>query len=300
MSDIIIKTKHGEVIPQISPEAFGLAVQSMEGFDQQIGELEEKAKELPKKYETKEQYDLAASLVAQKKSIVKLSEATMAPYDELIKKVKTFVQTQKNVVANHGTQMSAILEPSMVEWNEREARAAEAEQTRLRLEKEAILKRENEEKAQKDAAAAEERKQDRIKQIREDLRAGKITKRMAEKFLREAGASEEAEKTRIAAEKEEADAKAKDHAAKLKVKPRTTSTAGLVRRTNYTAECSDENLLMHRVVGEYISNGGKFGPLRDFVMANNQKIGAKAREIEDDKEMEELYPFVKASHTNSF
>lgn len=300
MADIIIKTKHGEVIPQISPEAFGLAVQSMEEFDQQIGELEEQAKKLPKKFESKADYDLAASLVAQKKSIVKLSEAAMTPYDELIKKVKTFVQTQKNIVANHGAQMSGIIEPAMVEWDEREKAAAAAEEKRLQAEKEAQLKRDNEEKARKDAAAAAERKKERIVQIREDLRAGKITKRQSEKFLREAGATEEAEKARIAADKEDADKEAKDKAAKLKVKPNTGPTAGLVRRTNYTAECIDENLLLHRVVGEYISNGSKFGPLREFVMANNQKIGAKAREIEDDKKMEELYPFVKASHTKTF
>lgn len=300
MADIIIKTKNGEVIPQISPEAFGLAVQSMEELDQQLGELEAKAKLLPKRFESKSDYDLAASLVAQKKSIVKLSVSTMTPYDELIKKVKTFVQTQKNIVANHGEQLSAIIEPAMVEWDEREKAAAAAEEKRKQAEKEAQLKRENEEKAKKDAEAAAERKKERIDQIRADYKAGKITKRMSEKFLREAGATEEAEKMRIAAEKEEADKEAADKASKLKVKSNTGAVAGIVRRTNYTAECIDENLLLHRVVGEYISNGNKFGPLRDFVMANNQKIGAKAREIEDDKKMEELYPFVKASHTKSF
>lgn len=300
MADIIIKTKSGEVIPAISPEAFGLAVQSMEELEAQLLELEAKAKALPKKFETKTEYDLAASLVAQKKSVVKLGDATMLPYVELIKKVKTFVDTQKNVVKNRGEIISGIAEPAMVEWNEREARAAAAEEKRKQDEKEARLRRENEEKAAKDAAAAEERKKERVDQIHEDLRNKKITKRQAEKMLREAGAGEEAEKARIAAEKEEADAKAKDEAAKLRVKPKTSTTPGLVKRTNYTAECADEDLLLHRVVGEYISLGNRFGPQRDFVMANNQKIGAKAREIEDDQKMEELYPYVKASHTSTF
>lgn len=300
MSDIIIKTKSGDVIPAISPEAFGLAVQSMEELDQQMAALEEKAKALPKKFESKTQYDEAATIISNKKSLVKLSDATMAPYEELIKKVKTFVQQQKNIVANHGEQLTGIITPAMVEWDEREKRAAAAEESRKQAEKAAQLKRENEEKARKDAEAAEERKKERIQQIREDLKSGKITKRMAEKFLREAGASEEAEKARISAEKDEADKAAEEKAAKLKVKPNTGAVAGVVRRTNYTAECIDEDLLLSRFIGEYLSNGNKFGSLREFVMANNQKIGAKARDIQDDKKMEELYPFVKASHTKTF
>lgn len=300
MADIIIKTKQGEVIPQISPEAFGLAVQSMEELDQQLGELEAKAKLMPKRFESKAEYDNAANLVAQKKSIVKLSISTMTPYDELIKKVKTFVQTQKNIIANHGEQLSMHIEPAMIEWDERETRAAAAEEKRQQEMKEAQLKRENEEKAQKDAEAAEERRKARIAHIRADYKAGKITKRMCEKFLKEAGADEEAEKMRIIADKEDADKEAVEAAAKLKVKPDTGPTAGIVRRTNYTAVCIDEDLLLHRVVGEYIANNSKFGPLRDFVTANNQQIGAKAREIEDDKKMEQLYPFVRASHTKTF
>jgi hypothetical protein len=298
VADIIIKTKSGEVIPQISPEAFGLAVQSMEQLDAQMGELEVKAKALPKIFETKAQRDEAASLVSQKKSIVKLSESTMTPYTELIKKVKTFVDTQRNIVKNHGEIVSSLVEPAIVEWDEREKRAAEAEQRRLQAEREAKLKRENEEKAEKDRLAAEERKKERVDQIREDLRNKKITKRQAEKFLREAGAGEEADKARIAAEREEADAKAAEDAAKIKVKPKTTPTAGLVRRTNYAAECTDEDALLWAFVAE-CNKLGRFGDLRSFVMANNQKIGEKARDVKDDDEMMKLYPFVKATHTHS-
>jgi len=299
VADIIIKTKQGEIIPAISPEAFALAVQSMEDLDTQMAELEVKAKALPKKFETRTEYDQAASLVVQKKDLVKLATATVAPYEVLIKKVKTFVQTQNNIVANHGEVVTSLVEPAMVEWDEREKRAAAAEEKRRQDAKEAQLKRENEEKAQKDAAAAVERKKERVDQIRNDLRAGKITNRMAEKFLREAGAGEEAEKARIAAEKNEADAAAADAAAKLKVKPKTSATAGLVRRTNYAAECANEDMLLELFIAQYLANGSKFGPLRDFIMANDQKIGEKAREIKDDDKMMQLYPFVTASHTYS-
>jgi hypothetical protein len=300
VSDIIIKTKTGEVIPAISPEAFGLAVKSMEDLSAQMDELQAKAKKLPKQFESKTQYDEAASLVVQKKSLVKLGEATMLPFVEAVKRVKTFIDQQKNIVANGGTILSGIVEPAMVEWDEREARATAAEQKRVREEQEAKLKREAEEKAQKDREAAEELKQKRISEIREDLKAKRITKRQAEKALREAGALEEAAKAQIAADEEEQKSKAAETAAKTTVKPNTGPTPGLVRRTNFTAVCNDEDLLMHRVVGEYNSLGGKFGPLRDFVMANNVRIAEKARELKDDEEMEKRYPFVKASHTKSF
>ena len=298
--EIIIRTKSGAIIPAIKPDAFGLAVAEMEKLDEQMEALEVRAKALPKLFESKADYDRSAEIVAERKSLVKIAEATMAPFVEQIKAVDTFVKQQKNVVKNRAEAMRFYTDGPMGEWDDREKRAAAAEEKRKQDEKEAQLKRDNEIKAKADAEAAAALKEERISQIREDLRKKKITKAEAAKLLKAAGANEEAEKARIAAEKDEADEKAKDEAAKLKVKPNTGAAAGVTRRTNYYAECKDENLLMHRIVGEYISNGGKFGPLVEFAMPNNQKIGAKAREIEDDQKMEELYPFVRAWHQKTF
>ena len=300
MSEIIIKTKQGEIIPAISPEAFQLAVESMDGLNEQLKELQVKADALPKTFQSPADYAMAASLVAQKKSIIKLGDSTMTPYDELVKKVKTFITGQYNLLEATGNAVIDTVKPGMIEWDEREKRAAEAEQARIRAEKEAKLKRENEERAQKAADAAEELKKKRIAEIRADFKAGKITLRESKQRLAAAGATEEAAQAQIALDKEEADKKAVEAANKTTVKPRTQAVAGVVRRTNYGATCNDEDLLMHRVVGEYIQNGGKFGPLREFVMANNQKIGEKAREIKDDKKMEELYPFVTATKEKTF
>jgi hypothetical protein len=243
MADIIIKTKQGEVIPQISPEAFGLAVQSMEEFLVGMDDLLEKAKALPKVYESRSDYERGASLLVQKKSLVKLSEATMLPFEELVKKVRTFIQTQKNLVGNHGEMVYSLVAPAMVAWDERERQAAAAEEKRKQAEKELSLRRENEEKAQKDAAAAEKLKKERIAQIREDLRSKKITKRQAEKFLNEAGAKEEAELTRISAEKDEADANAAVEAAKTKVRANSGAVAGITRRTNWHFTVIDPRLV---------------------------------------------------------
>lgn len=300
MAEIIIRTKQGEIIPAISPEAFELAVESMDELNEQLKALQVKAEALPRQFETPAHYAMAASLVAQKKSILKLGDSTMTPFEEAVKKVKTFIGNQHHMLETTGDVVINTVKPAMVEWDARERRAAEAEQARLRALREAQLKREAEEKAQKDAEAAVVLKKRRIAEIRADFKAGRITLRQSKQLLAAAGATEEAAHAQIALEKEEADAKAVETANRTTVKPRTQAVAGVVRRTNYGATCSDEDLLMHRVVGEYIQNGGKFGPLRDFVMANNQKIGEKAREIKDDKRMEELYPFVTATKDQTF
>lgn len=301
MADIIIKTKDGEVIPAIQPDAFGLAVQSMEKLDQEMGDIEKRARELPKRFDDKATYDKAGALVAQKKSVVKLSESTMTPFTELVKKVKTFIDQQKNIVKNHGEQIDGILAPAMAEYNEREARLAREEEQRKQAAREAELKRENEETARKNAAAAEERKKERIDQIRRDLAAKKITKRQAEKFLREAGANEEAEKARIAADKDDADAKAKDEAAKLKVKPRTGATAGVRRHTIYKAECYDQDMYKAALQIAWVKQDFQlYERLIDVMEVSDQKLSEKAREIMDDEKMMALYPFVKATHEDKF
>lgn len=300
-NDIIIKTKSGDVIPAISPEAFGLAVQSMEELDEQMAELEVRAKAMPKIFESKAQYDEAATIIANKKSLVKLSESTMTPYEELIKKVKTFVQQQKNVVGNHGEQLLGILSPAMIEWHEREKKAAAAEEARKRAEKEAQLKRDNEVKAQQDAEAAAARKKERIEQIRNDLRAGKITKRQSEKFLREAGADEEAEKAKIAADKEDADREAKDKAAKLKVKPNTDAVAGITRRVNYSAKCTDQAAFIQDVMAAYKKGDmDTYNRLVAMLEVSDQKLGEKARDLKSDELMMTLYPHVEATHGYTF
>jgi hypothetical protein len=243
MAEIIIKTKQGEVIPQISPEAFGLAVQSMEDLDAQMKDLELKARELPKVFDSRTQYELAANLIVQKKSLVKLGEAVMTPYAELIKKVKTFIDQQKNIVSNHGEIVTGILTPAMIEFDEREKRAKDAEEKRLQAEKEERLKRENEEKAQKDAEAAAKLKKERIEHIREDLKRKKITLRQSQILLTAAGADAEAALAKIAADKEDADANAVEEAAKLKLKPNTATVAGIIRRTNRKFKVVDARLV---------------------------------------------------------
>lgn len=300
-SDIIIKTRDGQVIPAIQPDAFGLAVQSMEKLNEEMGQLVVRARDIPKVIDDKPTYDKAAAIVAQKKSIVKLSDSTMIPFEEAVKAVKGFIQTQKNVVKNHGEQVGMLVEPQMAEWNEREARAAKADEERRQAEKKAQLQREAEEKAQKDAEAATERKRLRITQINADFKAGKITKRQKEKFLREAGDTAAADLAKIEADEEDAKFRATEEAQKLKVKPRTGAVGGITRRTNYYAECIDQDMFKAALMIAWEKKDFQAHErLMGVMVVSKEKLCEKAREIEDDAKMEELYPFVKATHNNTF
>jgi len=299
--EIIIKTKSGDLIPAIKADAFGLAVQELEKLNEQMTVLEDRAKALPKIFESKAQYDLAAEIIVSKKSIVTLVDAQMAPFEEQIKRVKNFINQQKLIVTNHGEQIKGILTPGMADWDQREKAATAAEEQRLQKEREAKLKRENEEKAQKDAAAAAERKKERIDQIRNDLKDRKITKRVAEKLLREAGADEEAEKAKIAADKDDADKEAAEKASKLKVKPQTGPTAGITRRVNYTASCTDQANYI-KITMEAYKKGDMdtYNRLVQMLEVSDQKLGQKARELKSDDLMMTLFPFTEASHAYTF
>jgi hypothetical protein len=294
---IIIKTKDGQIIPAISPQAFQLAVTSVEDLDAQLTEIEKRARALPEKFETKADYDKAGVLAAETKSIEKLGDGAMLPFVELIKKAKTFVDQQKQALKNHGERIRGNLAPSIFEWDEREKRLAAAEEKRKQAEREAQLKMEAEMTAKKDAEAAEERKKQRVAFINAEYKNKKITARQREKFLREAGAQEEAECAKILADEDDAKARAKEESLKLKVKARTGGVAGLRRHTNYKATCYDQDLFKAALgIAWEKKDFQTYERLLGVMEVSDQLLGEKARDIEDDAEMMKLYPFVKATH----
>jgi hypothetical protein len=296
-NEIIIKTKDGQIIPAISPEAFQLAVKSVEDLDAQLEEIEKRARALPQRFQSKAEYDSAGAIAAETKSIDKLGDGVMLPYVELIKKVKTFVDQQKQALKNHSEQIRGVVAAPMFEWDDRETRLAAEDEKRKQAEREAELKREAEETARKNAEAAAQRKKDRIAFINSEYRNKKITARQREKFLREAGALAEAECAKIAADEEDAKERAKDEAAKLKVKARTGGVAGVRRHTIYKAECIDQDMYKAALEVAWTKKDFQsYERLMACMEVSDQKLSEKARDIMDDAKMESLYPFVKATH----
>jgi hypothetical protein len=271
----------------------------MEGYEEQLTDIEKQARALPQRFETKADYDKAGTLAAETKSVEKLGDATMLPFTELIKKAKTFIDQRKQALGNHGEQIRGVLAAPIFEWDDRERRLAAEDEKRKQLAREAELKREAEETARKNAEAAKERKAQRIAFINAEYRNKKITARQREKFLREAGSLQEAECARIAADADDAKERAKSDAAKLKVKARTGGVAGVRRHTIYKAECTDQDMYKAAMQIAFVKNDHQtYERLLACMEVSDQLLSEKARDIEDDAKFEVLYPFTEATHEN--
>jgi hypothetical protein len=223
----------------------------------------------------------------------------MAPYDKIIKRVKDFIQTRKLRVKNRVTELTGMLTPKMAEWDRAEERAAQAERDRVAREQKQALERQAEQKRLADEKAAKELREKRVAEIRTDLKAGRITKRQAEKLLTEAGALEESLKAKAAADEEESKEQAAKTAAEVQVLPNIPAVAGNVKRKNYKAKCTDEDKFLLAFIAEY-KKLGRFGSLREFVHVTDEDLSKKAREVKDNDKMMAAYPAVFAWEDRSY
>jgi hypothetical protein len=97
--------------------------------------------------------------------------------------------------------------------------------------------------------------------------------------------------------KREAAKLAKEPVPEIKVKATIPKVAGVVRRTNYYAECTNEDGFLMEFA-KRIVKGDK--SLRHYVVVDAQQINAAAGEMKDSKALEALLPFVKAREESSF
>jgi hypothetical protein len=226
----IIKTKDGSAVEIIQAKPFNVALAVLE---EQEDDLELLKKEALKIEVTDAiSFTKAGELIAKLKETSNQAEATMDPFRIIVNKAKDFILQRQRRVTNLAELIRGVLTPKMAEWSAKDARERKAEEDRQQKEKKAQLEREAEEKRRADTVAAEELKKRRVSEIREDLRNGKITKRQAEKFLREAGAQEEADKAQAAADAEDLKNKATETAKQTTVKSGVPKVAGVVQRMN--------------------------------------------------------------------
>jgi len=220
-----------EIIPSTEMPQFNEALAKMDGLELELEPLSKEAREL--KITDKPSRERAGVLNAQFKDIQKTGDATLATYDAIVKRVKDFIQTRKLRVKNRAEEARGILMGKMGDWDRAEEAAARAEEERKKRELQATLDRQAEEKRQADEQAARELRVSRVAEIRADLKAGKITKRQAEKLLREAGAMEEALKAKAAADQEEAKTQSAKVVETVKVETNVPIVPGNVRRKNW-------------------------------------------------------------------
>lgn len=226
----LIKTKDGSTVEIIQAKPLNQALAKLEDQEERLAELKKEAIKL--EVTDVASFTKAGELTAEIKRLSKDADTTMDPFDTIIKRAKEFILTRKRRVTNLGEEIRGVLTGKMSEYTTRVERERKAEEERVQKAKQAEIEREAEEKRRADAAAAEELKRRRVAEIRQDLKAGKITKRQAEKLLRDAGAEEEAQKAQAAADAEDLKNKAPEIAQQTTVKSEVPKVAGVVQRTN--------------------------------------------------------------------
>jgi hypothetical protein len=220
-----------EIIPSTELPQFNEALAKMDNLELELEPLSKEAREL--KITDKPSRERAGIINAQFKAMDKTTEATMGRYDLIVDRVRDFIKTRKLRIKNRTQEGKEILRVKMGDWDRAEETAARAEEDRKKRELQANLDRQAEEKRQADEQAARELRVRRVAEIRADLKAGKITKRQAEKLLREAGAIEEALKAQAAADQEEAKVQSAKVVETVKVETNVPIVAGNVRRKNW-------------------------------------------------------------------
>lgn len=229
----IVKKKlpEGEVIPSTAMPKFEIAVLEVQDHLARVQHLESEVREL--KVVDQQTRIRGGELVAALKKEENEVEEILKPYKKVLKEVGDYIKKKGDSVYNLVEDLRKnVLNPRLGAWDELEEKRAQAERDRVAREKQQALEREAEQQRQKDAAAAAERRKIRIEEIRADLKAKKITLRESEKLLREAGATEEADKAEAAAKEQEAKAKAAELASRVDVAPNIPTQQGVVKRVN--------------------------------------------------------------------
>lgn len=286
-----------EIVPSSDLPKFQDALATMDDLEAQLEPIAKEAREI--KVTDAVSYARAGVLIATLKSAVKTGDGTMSPYDAILKKVKDFIQTRKLRIKNRVEEVTGILTPKMADYDRKEKQAAADEQQRVARETKQRLDREAEEKRRADEESAKELRKQKVDEIRADLKAGVIGKREAEKRLRAAGATEEAAKAQAAAEEEEGKQAATKKAEGVKVQSNVPAVAGVVRRTNYYAQCIDQDAFL-RAFARECAKTGDLGPMRQFIQVSDQLLCAKARDVKDSTEMAKMFPAIKAWDEKSY
>lgn len=221
----------GEIIPSTAMPKFEIAVLNVQDKLAYVQQLESEVREL--KIVDQASRLRGGELVAKLKKTEDEVEEILKPYKKVLKEVGDYIKKKGNSVYDLVEDLRKnVLNPRLGEWDTLEERRAQAERDRVAREKQQALEREAEVQRQKDAAAATERRNIRIAEIRADLKAKKITLRESEKLLRDAGATAEADLAEAAAKEQEAKAKAVEVASRVEVAPNIPTQQGVVKRVN--------------------------------------------------------------------
>ena len=207
------------------------ALETVEDLQVKVAKLEKQV--LAISVFDKPSYDKAAALLLQLKELDKQCETTVRPFTSVLERMKKYIWSYSNPVFDKVDELKKILNPRMGAWVELEEKRAAAERDRVARETQAALEREAELVRQKDEQLAKELRKKRVAEIKADLKDKKITSRMAQQLLTQAGDAEEAAIAKAAADEEDNKKKAEEKAKRIEVEPNIGTTAGISKRKYY-------------------------------------------------------------------
>lgn len=237
-----------------------------------------------------ETYAELVLVVDQMQDIGKLGETKMRPF---LNVANTVVEVLHDERKRMEREAKAVFQPHFdraAKWKREEREAAAREEQRVNAENARVAAEKAEEQRKADEIAAIEKRKARVAEIRGMLKRGEIGKRKAAQLLREAGATEEADKAKAAADAEEV----KQNVQPVEVAPNVPKFSGRRGTIQYHADLMNEDLLIGAFIAAVKAEDLlRVAYLRRFIQANESELGKEARETKDSKKMTKAIPGVR-------
>ena len=240
-----------------------------------------------------ESYILACQIALDARSYMKDVKSKLG---RGIESAKTHMQKLQNDMKAYLAPAEAIDQAASQKaegWKAEERRKAQVEQDRINREAQRVAAAKAEEDRIEAERIAKEQRQEKVAEIRADLKAGLIKKREAERLLKLAGAHEEAALAAASAAADEAKAAP---APQVTVQPNVPKVSGIKGRVNYKAGVVNADALIRAFVA---GNAEQRGFLRQFITVDEMAIGRYAREQKNSKAVEAAIPGIRAWEEDS-
>ncbi len=264
-------TETTAIVPSADLKGLEQSLSDLVAARAKLPELETRIRSMPVNYPNSEQYAAMGQEVQAARAILKRGEEVLRPYLNKVKLVADFLRTELNSHEAAAKLVADIGANKQAEYNRQERLATQREQEerdrKNREKAEAEAKRIREEGEQR---AAMERDQ-KVRDIREALKKGNITKREAAKMLLAAGATEEAAKAKAAADADEV----KNNPVQQTVLPNRTTVSGQRARAPLVYTIVDINLIPRELLYPNRNDKGEWKN-EDFPRLNKMVRDAKS------------------------
>jgi flagellar biosynthesis GTPase FlhF len=277
-----------QIVPQIPEQELQAAIVDLQNELAKLPHLKERAATIV--CDSPGHYAELVSLITEMQEIGKAGEVKMRPFLNISNAVTAYLHDQRR---NQEREAEVAYKPHAdraAKWKREEREAAQREQDKINAENARVAREKAEAQRKADEEAAKLRRQERVKEIRAMLKRGEIGKRKAEQLLREAGATEEADKAKAAADAEAA----AQNVAPVTVLPNVPKFSGRRTSVQYFAEVTHEDTL----IGAYVlavvkKDTARQAYLRQFIKADEQALGKEAREVKDSDKLNATIPGVR-------